>query len=235
MIVYARASLFVLAFFLVGVGAFGLQGPLYEHRVIREFIKDGDTVFDIGANVGEWSCYVLEATKGVELFAFEPTPETFEQLRRSVVGCCVKLYDMAMGTADGNNTFFVYDKDARKNSFWDWRPSPARVIRVKVRSIDSFCVEHAIDAIDFLKIDAEGAEYSILLGARRMLAERRIKKIQFEYTKHPQDKLERLYKLLRSYGFDISKIEARCLRPIKSWHRKLEDHKFSNFLAILRD
>ena len=56
-----------------------INGELY---VIEQLIKDGMTVFDIGANIGEWSSYVLKTSPAVALFAFEPNATTFVSLQK---------------------------------------------------------------------------------------------------------------------------------------------------------
>jgi FkbM family methyltransferase len=50
-----------------------------------------------------------------------------------------------------------------------------------ISTIDEYCKEHSIDSIDFVKIDTEGYDYRVLLGAKDMLKQDRIKCIQFEY------------------------------------------------------
>jgi len=50
-----------------------------------------------------------------------------------------------------------------------------------ISTIDEYCKEHSIDFIDFVKIDTEGYDYRVLLGAKDMLKQDRIKFIQFEY------------------------------------------------------
>ena len=55
-----------------------------EHKLVSELIEDGDVVFDVGANKGIWSGQVLSRHGQVRLFAFEPVPETFEILRKSI-------------------------------------------------------------------------------------------------------------------------------------------------------
>ena len=50
-----------------------------------------------------------------------------------------------------------------------------------ISTIDEYCKEHSIDSIDFVKIDTEGYDYKVLLGAKDMLKQNRIKYIQFEY------------------------------------------------------
>ena len=48
-------------------------------------------------------------------------------------------------------------------------------------TVDSYCKENSIQRIDLLKIDVEGAEYQVMLGARRMLQEKRIGCCVFEF------------------------------------------------------
>ena len=50
-----------------------------------------------------------------------------------------------------------------------------------ISTVDEYCKEHSIDFIDFVKIDTEGYDYRVLLGAKDMLKQNRIKYIQFEY------------------------------------------------------
>ena len=47
-------------------------------------IRDGDCVFDIGANIGMFSVFLQEKFKGVKVFAFEPSPEIFAVLKQNV-------------------------------------------------------------------------------------------------------------------------------------------------------
>ena len=211
--------------------------PRGELRVIERFVKPGNTVFDVGAHVGQWSSHALKTAADIELFSFEPTPKTFEQLKKNIPAPNVRMFNIAMGKDDGLADFICYETEISHSSFWHWKQqAKPQTISVQVRSLDSFCAEHRIRSIDLLKIDTEGAEFFVLSGAKRMLEARRIKIIQFEYTDHPEDNLERLYNLLMSYGFAIYKIgKNKGLCPIKKWHKSLENHKYSNFLAILRD
>jgi hypothetical protein len=55
------------------------------------------------------------------------------------------------------------------------------ICEVNIITLDSFCFENNITQIDLLKMDTEGNEFAILEGAKRMLAERRIKAIHFEF------------------------------------------------------
>ena len=53
---------------------------------------------------------------------------------------------------------------------------------IEIRTIDAFVEENGIAKIDLLKIDTEGCEYDILLGASSVLAARKVKLIHFEFN-----------------------------------------------------
>src|SRR5258708_1156157 len=57
-------------------------------------------------------------------------------------------------------------------------------IEFKMDTIDNFCKINNISNIDFLKIDVEGHELSVLKGAQYMLTNKHIKIIQFEFNSH---------------------------------------------------
>jgi FkbM family methyltransferase len=58
---------------------------------------------------------------------------------------------------------------------------PSGTEDVPATTIDAYCREHGVDRIDLLKIDVEGAEYQVLLGAKHMLEARKIRCIVFEF------------------------------------------------------
>jgi len=71
-----------------------------------------------------------------------------------------------------------------------------------ISTIDAYCKEHDIDCIDFVKIDTEGYDYKVLLGAKDLLESSKIKYIQFEYW----DGVRKFYELL-SNKYDMSFID----------------------------
>jgi len=206
-----------------------------EFRVIQKFIKSGDIVFDGGANVGLWSAQVVKTKKDVAIYAFEPTPESFEKAKKKLAETQVKLFQLALAETDGEKVFFCYPGGSQYyNSFFDWMGGKQKQkVKVQCRSIDSFCEEHDLDHIDFLKLDVEGAEFVALTGARQMLEAHKVKFVQFEYNNHPKANLKGIYQLLTGLGYRLYKILSNKLKPIPAWNGKLADRKFINYLAVL--
>ena len=81
-------------------------------------------------------------------------------------------------------------------------------IIVQTQTIDNFCSLNNIDKIDLLKLDCDGTEYEVLLGAERFLAEGKIGLIYTEISgtkKGFDSKVEQIVKLLNKYNFELKK------------------------------
>ena len=215
-----------------------------EYSVIDQFIRSGQTVFDVGANIGTWSYYVLRRNGNIKLYAFEPTPSIFEKLKENLKQWdLANLHKIALNSQDNICAFFCYDHHIFNSLIY--LPHRKQIaankqgkIDIETRSLDSFCQEHNINTIDFLKIDTEGAELIVLLGAQKLLKTNRIKVIQFEYnecSKMANATLQDIYQLLTSSNYLIYRIERNRLVPITQWNQALENYKYNNFLAIINN
>jgi len=70
-----------------GVEARFLHNEIFEDDIyLRDGIEiqEGDTVFDVGANIGMFSVYLLQKFDQINLFAFEPVPPTFQALQTNI-------------------------------------------------------------------------------------------------------------------------------------------------------
>lgn len=121
--------------------------------------SNGKAFIDVGASVGMWTFFV--ANKNVETHAFEPSPIAFgilEKVARHHPN--VKAYPFALGEKEyivnlNVHSHVGYDSILHKSKeFW-------RKIPVKVRTLDSFNIQD----VGLIKIDTEGYEIPVLLGA----------------------------------------------------------------------
>ncbi|HEX7314775.1 MAG TPA: amino acid adenylation domain-containing protein [Pyrinomonadaceae bacterium] len=73
-------------------------------------LRDGDCVFDVGANVGLFTLFAARACQDITLYAFEPMPETFETLRLNALlyGLDAKLFQVGLSDAEGETEFTFY-------------------------------------------------------------------------------------------------------------------------------
>lgn len=141
------------------------------------FLKEGDTFFDIGAHVGYYSILAsaLVGDTG-KVISFEPTPRTFQSLSENAARKNnIKVYNNAVLNEETEIEFFDYGP--KYSAFNSFRKRESEVIffknqvesfKVKTVSIDLFCKKEAISPT-FIKIDAEGSEYLILEAMNNVL------------------------------------------------------------------
>ena len=82
-------------------------------------------------------------------------------------------------------------------------------IDVKTQTIDNFCTLNNIKRIDLLKLDTEGTEHEVLLGAENLLSQGKIGLIYTEisgFKKTFDNKMDKIVKLLDKYNFELKKV-----------------------------
>ena len=158
-----------------------------------EYLQPGMVAFDVGANIGEISLLFSRFVGPAgSVHSFEASPETFERLKAIVTladRSNLRLNCIAVSDHVGLSTLHVYGRDHASWTTLADRPLlsygidlvPDRLESVNTITIDAYCKIHDIEQIDLLKLDVEGAEYQVLLGAKHMLEQKRIKCCVFEY------------------------------------------------------
>lgn len=107
---------------------------------------------------------------------------------------------------------------------------------VSLTTLDNFSERQKIERIDFLKIDVEGAELAVLRGARRLLAERRIRFIQFEFGYPAIDSATHMRSFYDALpDFDMYRVVPRGLIALGPHRTSLENFvSTTNYLAVGR-
>jgi hypothetical protein len=120
--------------------------------------------------------------------------------------------------------------------FQDIHKTDFENIVCSVHDGDSYCARNKIGAIDFLKIDTEGHEGSVLAGFRDMIGRSKIRVIQFEYGManiYSGYLLKDIYRLLNDQ-YEIGKIYPNFV-DFKKYHPKDEDFLGPNYIAVARN
>ena len=115
---------------------------------------------------------------------------------------------------------------------------PSETRECPVTTGDLYCSEHGIERIDFLKVDVEGAEREVLNGFSRMLDERRITAVQFEYglvNIRSHVLLADFHELFESAGFAVGKIFPDGVDFRAYEIQRDEDFTGPNYLAVQRE
>jgi FkbM family methyltransferase len=157
-----------------------IRNPSYEAEVgayLKAGIRPGHCCVDVGAHVGFYAMQMaLWTAPGGRVIAFEPNPTA-----RAVLQANVALNMMSdrvtiepsaagavAGTADlfhGDDTSGLSRLDAPNADSQSGAP-----VRVPVVTLDEYCAAHRITP-DWILVDAEGADLSVLQGAAALLSE----------------------------------------------------------------
>lgn len=163
-----------------------------ERIFYLEYLREGMTVFDVGANVGELTLLFSRFVEGGNVHAFEASGAAYKKLEIVCAAAArrnVRLNHLALSDVKGSIRLHVYDDALSGFNSQAARPlknygldfEPIGVEETPATTVDDYCADKKIEQIDLLKIDVEGAEYQVMRGARRMLESKRIRCLTFEF------------------------------------------------------
>lgn len=161
-----------------------------------ELCEQRRVCLDIGANVGLWSCDLVESFEKV--IAFEPVQEFIQCFRQNVKKSNYFVYECALGREESFINMNIVEGNTGhthidKNSFGKGL--------IPLKTLDSF----NFNDIDLIKIDVEGFEQDILQGALSTI-ERNRPVLVIEQQKHEyQDDMKTLpaIKMLENLGYRV--------------------------------
>jgi FkbM family methyltransferase len=210
-----------------------LRDRAWEPKLIEAlcgYMRTNSLFLDIGANIGYHALYAASRCPGVRCLAFEPHPDVYRQLMRSVNEnglANVMAYPLAVGAVSGLTRFYMQTAESynRGMSGIDLYPglgSGYERIEVEMAALDSFLRNEDKANISVVKIDTQGHEYQVLRGASEMLRRSR-PVVSFEYHRHSGYKLEQLLELLPDY-------QVYKIQPWSGEARTLEESDPDQFL-----
>ena len=154
---------------------------------VRADAGTGECVgFDVGANVGLFTCTMADAGF-TRVHSFEPIPDTFVRLKRNVRhngihDRCV-LNCTSVGAIRGLAQFAQSIESPGVNRLATPAvPFAHQLQQVPIISLDEYCSHYGIRDITLAKIDVEGMEELVLRGAKELMQRRAIKKILIEIS-----------------------------------------------------
>jgi FkbM family methyltransferase len=156
-----------------------------ERDFYSEYLRHGMMVFDVGANEGELTILFAKAIGSGEVHAFEPCRATYDALETHCMAVGldnVRLHRLALSNKEGTADLHLYDAEFSGMNTFAERPLAKYGSTLKTKgsevvqtsTVDEQSRLANVDFIDLLKVDVEGAEYQVLLGARKMLEQKRI-------------------------------------------------------------
>lgn len=212
-----------------------------EKCTLRRVLPGCKVVFDVGANVGQWTKLALSVNPAIQVHCFEPGAGAFTELARSSFPSNVVLNNFGLGSTKSEVLLYTVGEAAGTNSLYqrhgveEFDSVVHATETVRLDTLDSYCHTHNIHQVDFLKIDVEGHELQVLRGAHEMLVGGAIRFIQFEYGGCYIDArvfLRDVFDSLAGLDYDFYKILPTRLRLIERYSQRLETFQYSNWLLV---
>ena len=159
-------------------------------------LTDPPVVVEIGAHYGEDSYYFLETFEEIELYCFEPDPRNIEMIKKYLDTTRFTLIEKAVSNVDDKQVKFYLsykenfdhikmlhkyrwidesdylDKNLNRSGASSLKPgldTVSEVCFVETITLDTWAKEANIEHIDFIWVDVQGAERSVIEGAEHML------------------------------------------------------------------
>ncbi|WP_449405132.1 FkbM family methyltransferase [Halocatena pleomorpha] len=158
-----------------------------ESTMLTDFLcelKPDDVFWDVGAHVGIYSCFAANVLSENQIAAFEPLPETLEQLRTNLAYNDTPSFalDCALSNESGTAKF---DSPSYSRTGWDGigslAPDPGEnAITVPTRTGDELIANGDVPPPTVVKIDVEGAELPVIEGMEAALSHDRCRLIYCE-------------------------------------------------------
>lgn len=146
-------------------------------------------VFDVGANVGNFTETVFNLNETAIVHAFEPHPLTFSQLKDNDFGGNFHPYNCGLGETKSDALLYDYvNQDGSEHAsvhcgvIEQIHGGEALSHNIRIDTLDAFVREQGIDRIHLLKVDTEGNEMAVFHGGEKTIRSGAIDVIQFEFN-----------------------------------------------------
>lgn len=164
---------------------------------VDQWVRAGDTVFDIGSNIGVYAIYAALKHQPVRVIAFEPEYANLHMLRDNVVlnglQDVIDIYSIALSRDSGPSHLYIQDftPGAALHSVSNDKLNVTHAQRavvgregIWVTTMDSFCEKTGLFP-HCIKIDVDGTELAILEGGKQTLRARSVRSIIIEMPSEP--------------------------------------------------
>jgi FkbM family methyltransferase len=223
--------------------SFENSGELVVMKYVNDKFQEEKllTIFDVGGNIGNYSKTLSEffGTKAM-IHSFEPSQKTYEMFLETTKNIKhiipnnfgfsdVENDQLLYSNGDGSGLASIYQRNLEHYGIL---MSKSEVI--KLSTIDAYAKINNINRIHFLKLDIEGHELKALKGAARMINEKKVEVIQFEFGGCNIDSrtyFQDFFYLLKD-NFRIYRILKDGLLEILKYQENQEIFITTNYLAV---
>ena len=208
--------------------------------IIINLLEENQTFIDVGAHIGYFSKLASHIVgKNGKVYSFEPTPSTYSLLNKNVrTSNNITVINKAAFSSEKEIDFNDYGViNSAMNSFKNTgiylgENVKKESIKVKTTTIDHFCKINNIEP-NFIKIDAENAEYEILLGMNEVLKKHKpILSLEFgDFNIEHVPRGKEVINFLENFNYKAYDILSNKLKL----HKTQEKYNYCNLIFINND
>jgi FkbM family methyltransferase len=197
-----------------------------KHRALDFFLEKGDAYIDIGANKGEFAIHAaLKVGAQGNILAFEPEPENCKWIRKSIEESVIHnitLVEGAVGSENGSLNLYIGEKSGWHSLVNSEHDRVKKSIPVNVYQLDGYLEKMPLPNLKAIKIDVEGFEKEVLIGAYNTL--RLNDDLMLFIDIHPSHGVvhDEIYEILHEHGFSLYKEKYPFNLPIDKNSKPLE-------------
>ena len=140
-----------------------------EINAIKEFVKKGDTVIDVGGNLGFFVLILNELVgNSGKIYSFEPSKNLNQKLASTIKINNLRnvtLVNLALGESEGSTTLHYNPKQSGLSSIVNGFEGNTLAEKIKITTLDEFS-SNISERVSFIKIDTEGYEPQVLRGSK---------------------------------------------------------------------
>jgi len=203
-------KVFLHSFRHKGYWFYGKARERDEMVALKRLVRPSDTVFDIGAHIGYTALFLASLAPDGHIHSFEPGSNNLPYLRRNVASKLnITVVESAVGDRCGTAVLGLEDITGQNNSLDESlhalkdTAAAAFVVpnvereSVPITTVDRYCREAGVQP-QLIKIDVEGYEREVLVGAEQTLAAAR-PILMVEVSQNPSD----VMRLILAAGYEI--------------------------------
>ena len=192
------------------------------------------TFWDIGANIGQYAIYCAAKHKNSIIIAFEPSANNLRVLCRNIAinkfYKKIKLLPIALTNIE--NDFQILEENdvaegSAHNNFGKTKTKRDNNLKYTTygTSINYLIKNKILRIPNYIKIDVDGIELLILLGAGNFLLNKDIKEISIEINKNKRTQYKKILKIMKKNNFEVSQFKHN-----KKFHLLKNSKNTYNFL-----
>lgn len=207
---------------------------IFSAYLVSELLVNDDVCIDIGANMGSYTFLMANQVKQCKVFAFEPNPDLYAMLLKSIylnqVSKLVVVEKLAIYSKSGETLKFYYSNNPHNSGTSSLVNHGVYVkednfILIKTITLNDYFKDNLIDKCKLVKIDVERAELEVIKGMSELLQQQRISYIILEQMAGSEAQY-----LLESFGYNGWLIDETGQVLVDT--KLVEDDYFGNFIFV---